>query len=103
VIMLIPIDIVRELGITASLGVAWMIITNKMLLPILLSHLSMSKDALQKEAFAEGRVERFWRIAAHGVERPRATMIVALSAVILVLGLVQAHKLKVGDYVIGVP
>ena len=42
VIMLIPIDIVRELGITASLGVGWMIITNKMLLPILLSHLTIS-------------------------------------------------------------
>src|SRR5204863_117537 len=36
VIMLIPIDIVRELGITASLGVGWMILTNKVLLPLLL-------------------------------------------------------------------
>nr|MDQ3027536.1 MMPL family transporter [Pseudomonadota bacterium] len=63
VIMLIPIDIVRELGITASLGVAWMIITNKMLLPILLSYLSMSRGALQKQAFEEGHVHRFWRAA----------------------------------------
>ena len=60
VIMLIPIDIVRELGITASLGVAWMIITNKMLLPILLSHLSMSKDALGKEVQRESRVDGLW-------------------------------------------
>jgi predicted RND superfamily exporter protein len=103
VIMLIPIDIVRELGITASLGVAWMIVTNKMLLPILLSHLTMSKGALQKEAYAEGRVERFWRVAAGGVERKRATVIVAAAGVILALGLVQAHNLKVGDYGIGVP
>ena len=51
VIMLIPIDIVRELGITASLGVAWMIVTNKMLLPILLSYITLSKQAL-----AEGGV-----------------------------------------------
>jgi len=42
VIMLIPIDIVRELGITASLGVGWMILTNKALLPILLSYLRLS-------------------------------------------------------------
>jgi predicted RND superfamily exporter protein len=103
VIMLIPIDIVRELGITASLGVAWMIVTNKMLLPILLSHITMSKAALQKEAFQEGRVHRFWRAAAGGVERRRATVIVAIAAGILVLGLVQAHNLKVGDYGIGVP
>ena len=103
VIMLIPIDIVRELGITASLGVAWMIVTNKMLLPILLSHITMSRQAVQKEAFHEGRMQRFWRVAARGVERPRAVVIVALSAVILAGGLYQAHGLKVGDYGIGVP
>ena len=103
VIMLIPIDIVRELGITASLGVAWMIVTNKMLLPILLSHLKMSREAVQKEAFQEGRIHRFWRTAAQGVERRRATTIVGVSAVILALGLYQAHHLKVGDYGIGVP
>ena len=103
VIMLIPIDIVRELGITASLGVAWMIITNKMLLPILLSHLTMSRHALAREAYQESRVDRFWRTAARGVERRRATAIVAVAAVVLVAGLIQAHHLKVGDYGIGVP
>jgi predicted RND superfamily exporter protein len=103
VIMLIPIDIVRELGITASLGVAWMIITNKMLLPILLSYLRMSKAALAREAYQEGAVHRFWRVAARGVERRRATMIVAVAGVILLGGLLQAHNLKVGDYGIGVP
>jgi hypothetical protein len=80
-----------------------MIVTNKMLLPILLSHLSMSKSALQKEAYSEGRAERFWRTAANCVERPRAMMIIAISAVILAVGLFQAHRLKVGDYGIGVP
>ena len=103
VIMLIPIDIVRELGITASLGVAWMIMTNKMLLPILLSYLSMSKDTLGKEAWQESRVDRIWHAASGCVERKRATVIVAVAAVILALGLVQAHNLKVGDYGIGVP
>ena len=103
VIMLIPIDIVRELGITASLGVAWMIITNKMLLPILLSYLTMSRHALAKEAYQESRADRFWRAAARGVERRRATAIVVLAAVVLAVGLIQAHHLKVGDYGIGVP
>ncbi|MEO7742218.1 MAG: efflux RND transporter permease subunit [Usitatibacter sp.] len=103
VIMLIPIDIVRELGITASLGVAWMIITNKMLLPIMLSHVSMSKGALARQAFHEGRTQRFWRAVSRCVERPRAIVIVAIATVVLVAGLIQAHNLKVGDYGIGVP
>ena len=45
VIMHIKIDIVRELGITASLGVALMILTNKILLPILLSYLPRAAAA----------------------------------------------------------
>ena len=72
VIMLIPIDIVRELGITASLGVAWMIITNKMLLPILLSHLHMRRRAATKEAYQESRVERIWHAASGCVDRRKA-------------------------------
>ncbi|NJD88141.1 MAG: RND family transporter [Betaproteobacteria bacterium] len=103
VIMLIPIDIVRELGITASLGVAWMIVTNKMLLPILLSHLQISKSAASKDAFQESRVERVWHAASGCVDRRKASAIVAVSAVILAVGVVGAHNLKVGDYGIGVP
>jgi predicted RND superfamily exporter protein len=103
VIMLIPIDIVRELGITASLGVAWMILTNKVLLPILLSYLRLSRRALGREARQEGRAERFWRAAAHGVEPRRARAIVAVALAVLAAGLIQARHLRVGDYGIGVP
>ncbi|MBL8523625.1 MAG: MMPL family transporter [Betaproteobacteria bacterium] len=103
VIMLIPIDIVRELGITASLGVAWMIITNKMLLPILLSYLSMSKDAAGKEAKQESRVDGIWSMASQCVQKKRAVIIVAISAVVLAAGVYKARELKVGDYGSGVP
>jgi hypothetical protein len=103
VIMLIPIDIVRELGITASLGVAWMIVTNKMLLPILLSNLSMSKEALGKEVKQESRVDALWATAAKCVEKSRAALIVAIAAVLLGVGIWKAHELRVGDYGQGVP
>ena len=103
VIMLIPIDIVRELGMTASIGVAWMIMTNKMLLPILLSHLTLSKGALQKEAYQESRAHRIWQAAARCVGARRARAIVGIAVLVLLAGLFQAHQLKVGDYGIGVP
>jgi len=103
VIMLIPIDIVRELGITASLGVGWMILTNKMLLPILLSHLTLAKGVVEKEAYQENRAHRIWNVAAKCVEPKRARLIIGLALVILAVGLFQAHNLKVGDYGIGVP
>ncbi len=103
VIMLIPIAIVRELGITASLGVGWMILTNKVLLPLLLSHLTLAKPVLAREAYQESRADRLWRAAARCVEPRRATAIVATAAVVLGLGIVQTHRLKIGDYGIGVP
>ncbi|HUQ27443.1 MAG TPA: MMPL family transporter [Usitatibacter sp.] len=103
VIMLIPIDIVRELGITASLGVGWMILTNKMLLPILLSHLTLPKGVVEREAYQEKRAHRIWEAAARCVEPGRARLIIVLALVVLGLGLFKAHGLKVGDYGIGVP
>ena len=45
VIMFIDIPIVHELGITACLGVLLMIITNKMILPILLTHLKLEESS----------------------------------------------------------
>jgi predicted RND superfamily exporter protein len=103
VIMLIPIDIVRELGITASLGVGWMILTNKALLPILLSHLRLSRGVVHREAYQENRATKVWRAAAHCVDPGRARAIVLAAVAILAVGLFQAHNLKVGDYGIGVP
>jgi predicted RND superfamily exporter protein len=103
VIMLIPIDIVRELGITASLGVAWMIVTNKMLLPILLSYSTLSKRVAAQEAFQEHRADRIWSAAAGCVLRKRALGIIGVAAVIGLVGILQAHTLKVGDYGVGVP
>ena len=103
VIMLIPIDIVRELGITASLGVGWMILTNKVLLPILLSHLSISSKLLAGEAYQESLAGRIWRVASRSVEPRRAAAIIAIALAVLAAGLLQARHLKVGDYGIGVP
>ncbi len=103
VIMVIPIDIVRELGMTASLGVAWMIMTNKMLLPILLSYLHLSKSAVADQAYQDSRTDKIWRAAARCVDKGRARVIIIVSAVILGAGVWGASFLKVGDYGIGVP
>ncbi|MFN7220895.1 MAG: efflux RND transporter permease subunit [Burkholderiales bacterium] len=103
VILIIPIDIVRELGITASLGVAWMIITNKMLLPILLSYLTISPSALAKEHEQEGRVDQLWRTAAKFADKKRALWSIAGGVVVLAFGLWKMQDLKVGDYGQGVP
>ncbi len=59
VIMHIKIDVVRELGITASLGVALMILTNKILLPVLLSYLPAPRRRRRSRRSAAST--RLWR------------------------------------------
>jgi hypothetical protein len=103
VIMLIPIDIVRELGITASLGVGWMILTNKVLLPLLLWDVKLDRRAAQKEKDQERWMADLWKTASKCVEPRLAKRILVAAGVVLALGLYQAHNLKIGDYGIGVP
>lgn len=103
VILIIPIDIVRELGITASLGVAWMIITNKMLLPILLSYLKVSPQILAKEHAQGDRFDKLWRAAAGFAGKKNALWSIGVSVLVLAFGIWKAQDLKVGDYGQGVP
>jgi len=48
VIMIIDIDIIQELGITASIGVAVMVATNKFMLPVLLSYARMKPRTVER-------------------------------------------------------
>jgi len=103
VIMHIKIDMVRELGITASLGVALMIVTNKLILPILLSYTPFSAAEKQKAARLETRGERLWPRLARFAEPRRAAIVLLLATLALGLGAWQAQDLKTGDLGRGVP
>ncbi|MNF58253.1 MMPL family protein [compost metagenome] len=103
VIAFVQIEMVRELAITATLGVSLMILTNKLLLPILLSFMHFSaKDAASlkgKETVGDWLWERLGPLAT----RKGGAAVILLAVLLLGLGLWQAGKLKVGDMGQGVP
>ncbi|WP_428381915.1 efflux RND transporter permease subunit [Nevskia ramosa] len=103
VIMLIEIDIVRELGITATLGVSLMIVTNKMVLPILLTYLHIDQKTLDAKQAQEKSFEPIWRACSHFAERRTAVWAIAGSVVLLVVGFALARGQKVGDLGSGLP
>ena len=80
VIMLIPIDIVRELGITASLGVALddRHQQDAAADPAVAPARSRATCA-QKEAYQENVAHRIWHVAAHCVDCKRARLIVLVA------------------------
>lgn len=99
VIMLIQIDIVRELGITASLGVALMIATNKILLPILLSWTRVAPMPTP----AAPRKRRLWSTLAALARPGPAAIALAATAALAAAGAWQAQRLQIGDLGQGLP
>ncbi|MEW8626354.1 MAG: MMPL family transporter [Candidatus Thiodiazotropha sp.] len=101
VIMLIEIEIVRELGVTASLGVALMIITNKILLPILLSWTRIERQTLTPAT--PGVNKRIWTQLSLLAQRQPAAWVLAVTAFIAGASFWQARSLEVGDLGTGLP
>ncbi len=101
VIMVIDIPMVHELGVTACLGVALMIITNKMFMPIILSYLKLESIAL-KDNGREGRHPLWWSISALSQPRP-ALISLGVMLILLVAGTWQSRSLLTGDIGSGVP
>jgi hypothetical protein len=103
VIMHIRIDIVKELGITASLGVLLMIVTNKLVLPILLSYTRLGERAASRAAASASRFDVVWRRVAAFAEPRTAAIVILVSAVLLGLGAWKARDMKTGDLGKGIP
>ena len=100
VIMHIKIDVVRELGITASLGVALMILTNKILLPVMLSYLPATPGPVQPVA---GRFDPVWRAISAFAEPRFAVVALLVATLFLGIGSWKARDLKTGDLGKGIP
>lgn len=104
VIMRIEIDIVRELGITACLGVLLMIVTNKVFLPILLSYTRLEPSALARSQArrAQGNVGLWQKFGA--LARPAPALGVFIAALALLAGgAIESRGLKIGDVGSGAP
>lgn len=102
-LLVIDIGIIRELAITASLGVAVIILTNLILLPVLMSFVRFSERYKAKFAGKENRSDAFWNTIAHCSTPKVAYVILGVTAVLFVLGWLQAKQMKIGDLHAGAP
>lgn len=102
VIMLIDIPIVHELGVTACLGVLLMIATNKMLLPIILSHLRLEPAALGLRTRQDKRHSVWWFVSSFAQPKT-ALLTLVVSMLLLAGGAMYSRHLQTGDIGVGVP
>ena len=99
----IEIRVIQEMAVTASLGVAVIILMNLFLLPILLSYLSVREKHRHKLIKRANRMKSVWAVVAK-VSTPRASIIIiSVSLVLTAVGAWKAMDVKIGDLQRGVP
>ena len=102
VIAVVEIDIVRELVITATLGVLLMIVSNKFLLSILLSYFP-ENSKLYKSLGNGELADKFWSIVQKILIFRNSIFILILFAITSFFCFFYAQKIQIGDLGIGVP
>ncbi len=102
-LLLIPIPMVRELAITASLGVGYKIVTNLIMLPLVASMLRVDGAYAQAEELSRERRTRCLHGVARLAEWRNARVVLCLAAVVFATSIWQSHDRVVGTLQAGAP
>ena len=103
--VMIPIQVIRDLGIAASVGVAVILLTNLVLLPVLMSYFGVSTKAAER--LRSRRAGRYrtnsWRVLSNFASFRFAIASVALAAIGFTIGIYGGRNLEIGDLDPGAP
>lgn len=102
-LLLIDIGVIRELAMGASVGVAVIILTNLIFLPVLISYIGISKKAVAVSRDNAARENPLWRLIANFASPKVAPVSIAIAVCTLIFGLWYGQNLKIGDLDQGAP
>jgi predicted RND superfamily exporter protein len=102
-ILLIPVRVVQEMAVTASIGVAIVILTDLVLLPVLVSWVKWDDAYKARVEKRQAWLTGHWKRLARITERGPALIVIAVAAVLAVLGVWKGRETPIGDTQSGVP
>mgnify|MGYP000877335388 CR=1 FL=1 len=102
-ILYIPVQVIQEMAITASIGVAIVILTDLVLLPVLVSFVSFDPGYRERVARRQAMLRRWWHGLSAITERGPAAVIIVLAVALGVLGYFKGKQAVIGDMNAGVP
>ena len=102
-ISLIEVQVIKEIAITASLGVAAIILTNLALLPVLLSYFDADDEQRRTARERDQLLRPVWSRIARVAHRGPALVVIGVAVLLLVAGARFAPQVRVGDEHRGVP
>ncbi len=102
-ILLIPVQVIREMAITASIGVAIVILTDLVLLPVLVSFVQFGESYRRRVERRQQKLARLWsRLAVVTAPKP-ALAIILISLALGAFGAWKGRETPIGDTQAGVP
>lgn len=106
VLMIIQIQVIQDLAVTASIGVLVLIFTNLILTPIILSYTGVGVTAGKRASQPHKSMTEMhilWRFLLSFTKRGPATAAIIVSVVLAGVGLYVAQDLQIGDLDPGAP
>lgn len=103
-LLVMDIGVIHELAIGASIGVAVIVFTNLILLPVAISYLGISKSAIRhSKEYAAGK-HPFWRLLSYFAS-PMVAPVSVVLALLVAIGAFwyQKENLQIGDLDQGAP
>lgn len=102
-LLLIPIPMVRELAITAAIGVGYKVVTNLVMLPVAASFFQFDRAFADRAMLERERRARWLRRLAKVSEPRTAVFVLFLTAGVLALAVWQSRDRVVGTLQAGAP
>lgn len=102
-ILYIPVQVIQEMAITASLGVAIVILTDLVLLPVLVSFVKFDSGYRDRVERRNAMLGRWWRRLSVITERGPSAVIILCAAVLGAAGYWVGKGAVIGDATAGVP
>lgn len=101
-LMIIDIAVIQDLAISASVGVATIVLTNLVLLPVLLSYSGVNGKTEPEEKPGQQN-DKAWSLLARFTEPKAASIAILLAVGAFALGSYYSQNLKIGDLDAGAP
>jgi predicted RND superfamily exporter protein len=102
-LILIPIPMVRELAITASIGVGFKIVTNLIMLPVAASYFNFTTAFAEKAMLERERRARWLKLLARTAEPRNAVIVLGVTGAIFAFAVWQSQDRVIGTLQAGAP
>lgn len=102
-LMVIDVGVIQELAIAASIGVAVIILTNLIALPIILSYIGVSDSGLKYALHCQHKPLLVEKLFANFAKPPLAIVALITMVLLFVMGGYFAQQVKIGDLDVGAP